>query len=222
MNSNHSDPLRSPDQIPQPETQPLPSVAQSPRRIPGWRFWLPLLFQAILIVAVPARDAYTSVAGKPVILQTAPVDPYDLLRGYYQTLRYDISNVDLLEKLPGGEVLSTAQGTSTRFFVVMEAPADATANTAPPQPWKPVRISTDRPTDLNPNQAAIEGQFNGWQVTYGLETYYMPEDQRQQINADISQVQGQNQESFVVEAKVDASGNAVPVGLWVRDRNYRF
>lgn len=205
--------------ISQPETQALPSVTESIRKLPGWRFWLPLLFQAALIVAVPARDAYTYAVGKPVILQTAPVDPYDLLRGYYQTLRYDISDPALLRSLPGGTVLAEGR-TSTRFYVVLEAPA--ASNATPPQPWKPVRISSDRPTDLSSNQAAIEGQFNGWQVIYGLETYYMPEDQRQQINADISQAQGQNQESFVVEAKVDTAGNAVPSSLWVRDRNYRF
>jgi uncharacterized membrane-anchored protein len=171
-------------------------------------------------VAVPAQDAYTVVAGKPVILQTAPVDPYDLLRGYYQTLRYDISDLALLRSLPGGTVLSEGQGHSTSFYVVLEAPVPS--NAVPPQPWKPVEISVDRPTNLNPNQVAIQGQSNGWQVIYGLETYYMPEHQRQQINADIGQVQAQSQESFVVEAKVDGTGNAVPVSLWVRDRNYRF
>lgn len=186
----------------------------------GWRLWLPLLFQAALIAAVPARDAYTYVVGQPVILQTAPVDPYDLLRGYYQTLRYDISNLDLLRSLPGGTALTEGQGKSIQFYVVLEAPTPT--NATPPPPWTPVRVSLDRPTDLSANQVAVQGQFNGWQVIYGLETYYMPEDQRQQINADISQVQMQSQESFVVEAKVDAAGNAVPVSLWVRDRNYEF
>lgn len=209
-----------PTDIPQPATQPSPTIAKPTKRIPGWRLWLPLLFQAVLIAAVPARDAYTYVAGKPVILQTAPVDPYDLLRGYYQTLRYDISDPNLLKSLPGGEAISAIQGQTNEFYVVLEAPTQT--NTTPPQPWKPVRISVDRPTNLSSNQTAIQGQYNGWQVMYGLETYYMPEDQRQQINTDISQVQLQSQEAFVVEAKVDTAGNAVPVSLWVRDRNYRF
>lgn len=214
----------NPISVPELQPLPLPSPAAA-RRLPSWRFWLPLLLQASLIVAIPARDAYTYVAGKPVTLQTAPVDPYDLLRGYYQTLRYDISDVALLRSLPGGNQLVAAPETSLPFYVILEAPAaiaTTTATTTAPQPWKPVRISPDRPAELAANQAAIQGQFNGGQVTYGLETYYMPEDQRQQINADIGQVQQQNQEEFVVEVKVDAGGNAVPIGLWVRDRNYRF
>jgi len=68
----------------------------------------------------------------------------------------------------------------------------------------------------------LKGRAEGWRVVYGLETYYMPEDQREQVNAAINQAQQGNQRSFVVEAKVDASGNSVPVSLWVRDRNYKF
>jgi uncharacterized membrane-anchored protein len=216
MNQQPIEPLQ-PDLQPLPETEALPKQT---KRLPGWRLWVPLLFQAMLIVAVPARDAYTYIAGTPVTLQTAPVDPYDLLRGYYQTLSYDISNPDLLRSLPGGDYLTQASGQYTKFYVVLAAPTPEI--TTPPTPWKPVRVSADRPTDLADHQVALQGHFNGWQVLYGLETYYMPEDRREQINTDISQVQGQAQRAFVVDIKVDASGNAVPISLWVRDRNYRF
>lgn len=203
----------------QPQVQPA-QISEPSRRLPSWRLWVPLLFQAILIVAVPARDAYTYATGKPITLQTAPVDPYDLLRGYYQTLSYDISSPDVLRSLPGGEWFNRPQGQSGQFYVVLEAPAQSDA--VPPQPWQPVRVSGDRPTDLASNQIALQGDYNGWAITYGLESYYLPEDQRDAINADISQVQMQEREAFVVDVKVDAGGNAVPVGLWVRDRNYQF
>ncbi len=201
-------------------TAPEPQlVPEAPAQLPGWRLWLPLLMQTALIVAIPARDAYTYATGRTVVLQTAPVDPYELLRGYSQTLGYDISRLDRLRQLPGGEWFKQrSQGT---IYVVLEAPT--TAQTKPPQAWKPVRVSPTQPQDLSANQIALKGKFNGWQIQYGLETYYMPEDQRQQINADIQKIQQQRQQqSFVVETKVDSGGNAVPVSLWVRDRNYRF
>ncbi|MEO9124284.1 MAG: GDYXXLXY domain-containing protein, partial [Microcoleus sp.] len=80
-----------------------PSFTLSPaaKRLPAWRLWVPLLLQIGLITAVPATAVYTLVTGKTVVLQTAPVDPYDFLRGYYQVLSYDISDPRNLEKLPG-------------------------------------------------------------------------------------------------------------------------
>jgi uncharacterized membrane-anchored protein len=211
---------------PQPETQTAPVQTESPRRIPGWRFWVPLFCQAAFIVSVPAQDAYTYTTGRTIVLQTVPVDPYDLLRGYSQTLSYNISNPNNLRKLPGGELLK--EGHAKHVYVILEAPAQT--DTVPPKPWKAVRLSADRPEKLPDNQVALEATHMGWSLDYGLETYYMPEDQRQSINLDISQVQQQprqarqprQQQAFVVEAKVDQFGNAVPVSLWVRDRNYRF
>ena len=71
----------------------------------------------------------------------------------------------------------------------------------------------------------LEGKYKYGLISYGLETYYIPEDQRVQINEDISQAQrvkpGQRQ-PIVVEVKVDTQGHAVLVSMWVRDRKYRF
>lgn len=214
--------MTSPLPLDQPDaTSPKPKLAsEASARLPGWRLWVPLLMQTALIVAIPARDAYTYVTGKTVVLQTAPVDPYELMRGYSQSLGYEISELDRLRQLPGAQWLNElSQGT---VYVVLEAPA-ATL-TRPPQPWKPVRLSPSQPKDLSANQVALKGTLNGRQIQYGLETYYMPEDQRQKINADIQKIQQQQrqQQSFVVETKVDGGGNAVPISLWLHDRNYRF
>ncbi len=221
MENFHSD-TESPKSF-VPEVEPHVQTAKPlPERMAAWRFWVPLVFQSALIVAIPAQDAYTSITGKTVTLQTVPVDPYDLLRGYSQTLSYTISRPKDLEKLPGGkEFFNThQQGGQVPLYVVLEAPKSA--NTNPPTPWKPVRVSATRPTNLAANQVALRGEYDRWQVIYGLETYYMPENQRNQLNAEIGQVQRQQSQAFVVDVKVDAQGNSVPVSLWVRDRNYRF
>ncbi len=205
----------------QPDTLVVPpqTVAPPRPRLPLWRLALPLLFQVGLITAIPAQSAYTYFTGRTVVLQTAPVDPYDLLRGYSQTLGYEVADVARLEKLPGGKQLKN-QRPGTLVYVVLQAPQ---ANQSiPPEPWQPIRIEMNRPQNLSSNQIALRGRYNGWQITYGLETYYMPEDQRDAINAEIGQLQRRDRQSFVVETKVDASGNAVPVSLWLRDRRYRF
>lgn len=207
---------------------------EAPRKpIGAWRLWVPLLLQMALIVAVPAQAVYTYLNGKTAILQTAPVDPYDLLRGYYQTLSYDISSRNNLEKLPGWKELEKQRLDNTAvqdydslsLYVILEAPAKQTSK-GRPQPWKPVRVSGDRPTNLAANQLALKGKYSGGLIDYGLETYYMPEDQKEQINNEISKAQRQQdtqvKQPFVVEVKVDERGHAVPISLWVRDRNYRF
>lgn len=198
------------------ETPQLAPVTVKPRRLPGWRLWLPLCLQAALIVSIPAQSAYTYFTGRQVTLQTMPVDPYDLLRGYSQTLGYDISRADRLKKLSGGEWFANNQ--KGEVYVVLQAP---TQNVTPPKPWQAVRVSGDRPTNLKANQVALKGQYLGGRITYGLEGYYMPEDQRNEINAAIRQVSTDRQ-AFVVDVKVDERGRAVPDSLWVRDRNYRF
>jgi len=239
MNTNPRDLTDQSSEIADPSAHPssftLPAEA---KRIPAWRLWVPLLVQIGLIVAVPASAVYTFVTGKTVILQTVPVDPYDLLRGYYQVLSYDISQQNNLQKLPGWKDLPSDKipcppatvcpdqknhkvKTGTSFYVILESPKDAT-NSGSPKAWKPVGVSLENPPNLPVNQIAINGKYNGWRMEYGLETYYMPENEREKVNNDIGEAQRGKQQSFVVEVKVDKTGHAVPVSLWVRERNYRF
>ena len=207
---------------PQPH-QLIPSLpSPQPRQLPRWRFWLPLLFQLGLIAAVPTQAVYTHLNGRTVILQTIPVDPYDLLRGYSQTLRYTVSQVENLEQLPGWEQAAqlsqdvTNLPNGTRLYVILEAPPEESI-----QPWKTVAVSRERPSALPDNQIALQGKVNNGWLEYGLEQYYFPEDRRDEINWAISQAQAGTQ-PFLVEVKIDRLGRSVPVSLWVGDRHYRF
>jgi len=205
----------------------------SKKPIALWRFVVPLLIQTAIILAVPAQSVYTLVTGKTAILQTIPVDPYDLLRGYSVTLNYQISSTDNLKKLPGWTDLvkqnpgadkqydPLSQGTN--LYIILE---EQKYSRGIPQAWKPVRVSGQLPTSLAANQIALKGQHSAYNsITYGLETYYIPEDQRNDINNDISTARpikpGQPQ-PIVVEVKVNAQGKAIPISMWVRDRKYNF
>ncbi|MGB3614223.1 MAG: GDYXXLXY domain-containing protein [Elainellaceae cyanobacterium] len=198
------------------------SLSRFPR-LP-WQFWLPLALQLMLILAAPARSMYTYATGESVLLQTAPVDPYDLLRGYYVTLSYQISQSEALDDLPGWEDVEAAEGQrNLPVYVVLAPPSDDVASDAVGEnaPWIPVRISRDRPT-LGPNQVALKGLYRWGRLTYGLERYYIPEDQRVEINERINQLQWTQPENYLVEVKVDGAGEAVPVSLWIGEENYRF
>ena len=189
--------------------------------IPILRFLIPLLIQAGLILAIPAQSVQTYLTGKTVILQTVPVDPYNILTGYYQILNYDISVQSTLEKLPGSkDVLKDGNS----FYVILQE--EKTTDEKIPKPWKPIRLSEKIPDSLADNQVALKGKYRYGVVTYGLEKYNIPEDQRNKINDNISQAAQsatQNQpQPIVVEVKIDSQGKAVPISMWVKERNYRF
>jgi len=211
----------------QPSFQPtevVPRPISQPRRLPDRRFWIPFLLQALLILSIPAQSAYTFVMGKTVVLQTVPVDPYDLLRGYFVVLSYDISQESQLSKLPGWtETLAALEGRQL-IYVVLQAPATQVAQSRqqPPPTWQPVRVSATLPSNLPDNQVVLRGRRSPiGNVDYGLEAYYIPENQRDRINADISNAnlgRPLNQaQPIVVEVKVDRRGYAVPVQFWVGD-----
>ena len=46
--------------------------------IPILRLIVPLLIQAGFILEIPAQPVYTYLTGRTVILQTVPVDPYNI------------------------------------------------------------------------------------------------------------------------------------------------
>ena len=183
-----------------------------------WRFVVPFLLQLAIILIVPAKSAYTYNFGTQAVLQTQPVDPYDLLRGYSQTLSYDISRVNELKKFPGGEDLKKGDV----FYITLQPETEKTQ--LAPTPSKIIKITPEFPQDLT-EQVALKGkviQHN--RVSYGLETYYMPESQSQKIDREISKLQrdSQGRRPFVVEIKVDRWGNSVPVSLWLENQKYSF
>jgi uncharacterized membrane-anchored protein len=169
------------------------------------------------------------------VLQTIPVDPYDLFRGYYVTLNYTISNMAELESISGSEeaiaeIQQDFQDQTSTFdqavdlYVVLEAPANATPH--PPTPWVPVAVHRDRPANLPDNQVAVHGVYRYGGITYDLERYYMPEAQRDDINDRIAAVQQQTTADeavpFVVEVRVGKQGHAVATGFWLEDTFFHF
>ncbi len=141
--------------------------SENKNKIAWWKFLLPFSVQLLIILAIPSQSLYTYTLGKTVTIQTIPVDPYDLLRGYSQTLRYDIiSNWNDLKKLPGGNNL---EQTGT-FYVTLQAPESL--DKQPPLPWTPVAVSNEKPDNLAENQIAMAGKKINYRLAvYGLETY---------------------------------------------------
>ena len=195
--------------------------AATNKPIPILRLVIPLLIQAGLLLAIPAQSIQTYLTGKTVILQTVPVDPYNILTGYYQILSYDISTQSTLEKLPDSKDI-LKDGNS--LYVILQE--EKSTGKGIPKAWKPLRLTEEIPSALPDNQVALKGKYRYGRVTYGLEKYNIPEDQRNQINNNISQASRsateRDKQPIVVEVKVDSQGKSVPISMWVKEQNYRF
>jgi uncharacterized membrane-anchored protein len=210
--------------------------------LPLWRLLLALFIQTGIILAVPVQAMYTNIIGRDVILQTLPQSPNNVVQEFSLSLEYDISRVENLRRLPGwNNLVKTNQGRNRQlrsgtnlYLILQEQPISS--NLSIPRPWKPVRVTSNLPQSLPRNQVALKGVYDNNAIIYGIETYYLPQQQRQQITNDIFQTvpptrgnQSRQIQPITVRVKVDPQGNAVPVSLWVRNsetvqrsRNYRF
>ena len=103
-----------------------------------------MVIQVLILVAVPARKAFTMATGKTVVLKVQPVDPYSILSGYYATLGFDISRVDAFPNA-GGMFPGFAEG--AWCYAVVEKGDDGT--------WKPVSLEYELPANLPDNRVAI-------------------------------------------------------------------
>ncbi|MFN3429368.1 MAG: GDYXXLXY domain-containing protein [Candidatus Sericytochromatia bacterium] len=188
-------------------TQPITPV-MAPRRIRGWRFWVPMGLQLLLVLAVPATKVGAFTSGTTLHLAIAPVDPYDLLRGRYMALDYAVESLDTLQKLPGWQA-GYAHGTHDLYVTLRPG-------TAPGQPWQATALSAERPAGLGAGAAIIRGRLKDGAMQLGLREYYMPEDRGDAAEAAIQR----SPKSARAELKVDDHGNAVLTGLWIENQRY--
>ncbi len=201
---------------------------QSLQLTPLWRLIIPLLFQAGITLAAPICSIYTETTGKTVTLETVPVDPYDILRGNYVALDYNISRIETLKKLPGwNQLIKQYPGTNQQYFpiaqdtnlyVIMQGEESSS------QAWKPMLITSELPRTLPENQVALRGKYRYGSIIYGLEKYNIPENQSEKINKDVFNNQQFNQHSQLIkiQIKVDARGNAVPINMQIGNGYYQF
>ena len=168
-------------------------------------FIVAVLIQVLILVAVPARKVYTVATGRTVVLKVQPVDPYSILRGYYATLGFEISQVDAFPNVRG---ISHGFSEGAWCYAVLERGDDGT--------WKPVSLEHELPDNLPENRVALLGRLNNGVIRYGIEEFYIPEAQRHRIAEDLRT----NVDKARVEIKVDRSGHAALQRLIIEDRIY--
>ena len=198
-----------------------------------WKLLLPLALQLAIVASIPIQPAITRATGTTAYISTAPVDPYDLLRGRYVTLSYSMENTSVLEILPGWrppDEVTEADGSHPSHIYIIIAPeepaGDATSldgevdendGATSPTAWQPVAVAYKLPTDLPDGRLAIEARILTYGfVDIGLSQYFIPEAIGDELERDM----WDNRMNTVAEIKVDSQGQTALLGLWVEDRRY--
>jgi uncharacterized membrane-anchored protein len=164
-----------------------------------------VLIQCAVLVAVPGRQIYTRATGKVITLQTRPVDPYDVMSGYYVTLAYDIGRAGM----PSDIQRQQWQGKPV-YITLKEGEGGI---------WVTDSVSLKRPVSVPDNRLLIKGRARPWgNVEYGIERFYIPEGKRNEIEASLRNTGSKAK----VQIAVDRSGNAAILRLEADGKIYEY
>jgi len=155
-------------------------------------FILIILFQVLILAGWTVYNEVSIATGTDVVLQTAPIDPFDPFRGEYVRLSYDIS------RLQG--VLGTAgYQYGDKVYVRLEQDGEV---------WKATGVSKSKPSNWDVFIAGeVESRFTTQTVvTYGIESYFVPQGKGMEI---------QNARDIKVRVSINHSGQGFITGLIV-------
>ena len=98
------------------------------------------------------------LVGKSVILKTQPVDPFDLLRGQYLIINYEINTIDLPTEAKEGDTV----------YVSLKEGTDKL--------WHADKISLNKPENDVFIKGTAKQRWQGIGVEYGIEQYFFERD----------------------------------------------
>jgi uncharacterized membrane-anchored protein len=154
-----------------------------------------LIVQVGILVAIPARKIVARATGQTVTLETRPVDPYDILAGYYVTLAYAVERAD--SDLVEGDL---EEGQTVFVNVEKDEPA-----------WR-LRSITSEP-DTYDGAVSIRATWKGSVARIEeASRFYVPEDRRHEIDGLLRAGRA------YVDLKVDAGGAPAVLRLRVQGR----
>ena len=151
-----------------------------------------VLAQALWVVATASTKEIAFERGERVLLATKPVDPRDMLRGDYLTLRFDISDVSRdkvrgdIPAEPLGKKIYVALVPAGKFHQIEFA---SFASIPVTTGRVVVRGTVDDRFAWMRNPQGDNGATKPLQVMYGLERYYVAEgtgNPRGELTAEVS------------------------------------
>lgn len=162
----------------------------------SYRLTIIVVLQILFLFNMIGFKYFTLYSGTPVLLKTAPVDPWDVFRGEFIRLDYEISRIKRYSVKDDLSIEKQDIGNKT-LYVVLEKKDKY---------WSAVSIHGTKP-QLNSNQVFIKARpvyydnsNDEYRLSYGIETFYVPEGEGKKL---------QLQSNLDAVVKVDRFGNAV-------------
>jgi uncharacterized membrane-anchored protein len=121
--------------------------------------------QVFFLLGWAGKHEWLRRQGQVIHLQARPVDPSDLLRGDYMTLKYDIGQVVLPAELDMRSTGAHAKA-GTPVWVILEPKGEE---------YVAVAASADKPSELQSDQVLVCGSLRWNDVAFGIERYFVPE-----------------------------------------------
>lgn len=144
-------------------------------------FSIPVLI--LLVLATP--PVWTTLTGKEIRIQTAPVDPTDLFRGSYVDLHYEIESVKLaqLDDSIIPDFKRENIGDYKKVYVRLKQDSDGL--------YKVDLVTKEKPNNGVYLKGKLEIPYElksaaTIQVKYGLDNYYAPEEKAKEMESAAS------------------------------------
>ena len=160
-------------------------------------FWL------VILIGFIAVKEFTLLTGQEVLLKTRPVDPRDLFRGDYVTLRYEISTLDLSRVAAEATTFKTGDTIYVSLRIQEGYGLPAMVGSKPQENGVYVKGTV---RDVLDSRIFVE---------YGIESYFVPEGRGRQIE----HARGKDLE---VKVSIDWFGNAVIKSLLIDGEEVQF
>ncbi len=182
-------------------------------------FWISVALQALFLVAMIATNRFTLLTGKEIFLRTAPVDPRSLFQGDYVILSYAISRIDLSSVAVSPSDLGSIKQGQTVYVSLAAEPGQKYSSAKGVSLSKPAAGDFIKGkiryvdyyqgnVDCLPGRDCIlknGGKPTSISVTYGIESYFVPEGQGRQLE----RVNRRGGTPLIIGVSVDRTGRGL-------------
>lgn len=171
-------------------------------------FIVVVIMQIAVLGVMIGKRIYLLNTGVKVLLKCEPVDPRSLISGDYVILNYEVSS--LPNALYTGTDIKKLK-TNDTVYVALGKPADG-------KYWVAKSFSSDSSTLKKTYPVVMRGKirdtYSTFRVRYGVEDYFVPQNQGFQIEQKMGDIS--------VEVSISNTGESAISRLFISDREVTF